>query len=166
MVVRHAAELTGEYLDRLRELGKLRARLLGIQNLTRPQTVEPGKRRDTTEPPGVRVLFTVFRPRTARPAAANSRTEAAKRAVTAYREALQERTREQVPLDWAMTQYNLGNALGALGERERRTARLEEAATAFDACLTVMDTTAEWVPRARLRRDEIRAEVARREATK
>ena len=53
-----------------------------------------------------------------------------------------------------------------LGERERRTARLEEAATAFDACLTVMDTTAEWVPRARLRRDEIRAEIARREATK
>jgi hypothetical protein len=32
-------------------------------------------------------------------------------AVTAYREALQERTREQVPLDWAMTQNNLGNAL-------------------------------------------------------
>jgi hypothetical protein len=82
------------------------------------------------------------------------------------RAALEVYTREQVPLDWAMTQYNLGNALGALGERERRTARLEEAATAFDACLTVMDTTAEWVPRARLRRDEIRAEIARREATK
>jgi alkylhydroperoxidase family enzyme len=29
VVVRHAAELTGEYLDRLRELGKRRARLLG-----------------------------------------------------------------------------------------------------------------------------------------
>jgi hypothetical protein len=82
------------------------------------------------------------------------------------RAALEVYTREQVPLDWAMTQYNLGNALGALGERERKTARLEEAATAFDACLTVMDTTAEWVPRARLRRDEIRAEIARREATK
>jgi hypothetical protein len=51
VVVRHAAELTGEYLDRLRGLGKRRARLLGIQNLTRPQTVEPGKRRDTAEPP-------------------------------------------------------------------------------------------------------------------
>jgi hypothetical protein len=35
-------------------------------------------------------------------------------AVTAYREALQERTREQVPLDWAMTQNNLGNALSLL----------------------------------------------------
>jgi hypothetical protein len=88
------------------------------------------------------------------------------KAAEACRAALEVYTREQVPLDWAMTQYNLGNALGALDERERRTARLEEAATAFDACLTVMDTTAEWVPRARLRRDEIRAEIARREATK
>jgi hypothetical protein len=69
------------------------------------------------------------------------------KAAEACRAALEVCTREQVPLDWAMTQYNLGNALGALGERERRTARLEEAATAFDACLTVMDTTAEWVPR-------------------
>jgi hypothetical protein len=36
VVVPHAAELTGEYLDRRRELGKLRAQLLGIQNFTRP----------------------------------------------------------------------------------------------------------------------------------
>jgi hypothetical protein len=50
----------------------------GIQQLTRSQTVEPGKRkyRETTR---ALVLFTVFRPRAARPAAANSRTEAAKR---------------------------------------------------------------------------------------
>ena len=32
-------------------------------------------------------------------------------AVAAYRAALEERTRERVPLDWAMTQNNLGNAL-------------------------------------------------------
>ena len=32
-------------------------------------------------------------------------------AVSAYRDALKERTRERVPLDWAMTQNNLGNAL-------------------------------------------------------
>ena len=31
-------------------------------------------------------------------------------AVAAYREALKERTRERVPLDWATTQVNLGNA--------------------------------------------------------
>ena len=32
-------------------------------------------------------------------------------AVAAFRAALEERTRERVPLDWAMTQNNLGNAL-------------------------------------------------------
>ena len=40
------------------------------------------------------------------------------------RAALQERTRERVPLDWASTQHNLGTALHALGEREPGTARL------------------------------------------
>ena len=39
-------------------------------------------------------------------------------AVAAYRAALSERTRERVPLDWAQTQNNLGNALLRLGERE------------------------------------------------
>jgi hypothetical protein len=39
-------------------------------------------------------------------------------AVAAYRAVLEERTRERVPLDWAATQNNLGNALQALGERE------------------------------------------------
>ena len=48
-------------------------------------------------------------------------------AVAAYREALKERTRERVPLDWAMTQSNLGNALQSLGARESGTAGLEEA---------------------------------------
>ncbi len=42
-------------------------------------------------------------------------------AVTAYREALKQRTRERVPLDWATTQNGLGNALRALGERESGT---------------------------------------------
>ena len=44
-----------------------------------------------------------------------------------YREALEERTRERAPLDWATTQSNLGDALRTLGERESGTARLEEA---------------------------------------
>ena len=56
-------------------------------------------------------------------------------AVAAYREALQEKTRERVPLDWAMTQNNLGTALQTLGERESGTARLEEAVAAFRAAL-------------------------------
>jgi tetratricopeptide (TPR) repeat protein len=56
-------------------------------------------------------------------------------AVAAYREALQERIRDRVPLDWAMTQNNLGNALQALGARESGTARLEKAVAAYGEAL-------------------------------
>ncbi len=48
-------------------------------------------------------------------------------AIAAYRAALEELTRERVPLDWAAMQNNLGYALAKLGERENSTARLEEA---------------------------------------
>ena len=41
-------------------------------------------------------------------------------AVAAYRAALEERTRERVPLDWATTQNNLGNALQTLGRAGER----------------------------------------------
>jgi Dioxygenase len=41
----------------------------------------------------------------------------------------------RVPLDWAMTENNLGTALWKLGERESGTARLEEAVAAFRAAL-------------------------------
>ena len=58
-------------------------------------------------------------------------------AVAAYRAALEERTRDRVPLGWAMTQYNLGNTLKSLSEREGGTARLEEAVTVYDAALQV-----------------------------
>jgi hypothetical protein len=51
-------------------------------------------------------------------------------AVTAHREALKEYTRERVPLDWAMTQNNLGIALWTLGKRESGIERLEEARVA------------------------------------
>jgi hypothetical protein len=49
--------------------------------------------------------------------------------------ALQEYTRERVPLRWAMTQNNLGGVLSTLGRRESGTARLEEAVTAYRAAL-------------------------------
>ncbi|HHC29014.1 MAG TPA: tetratricopeptide repeat protein, partial [Rhodobacterales bacterium] len=52
-------------------------------------------------------------------------------AVAAYREALKERTRNRVPLDWAKTQMNLGNALQRLGERAPGTDRLEDAVAAY-----------------------------------
>ena len=56
----------------------------------------------------------------------------------------EERTRERVPLDWAMTQNNLGTALWTLGEREAGTARLEEAVAAYRAALE--ERTRERVP--------------------
>ncbi|SHH81608.1 tetratricopeptide repeat protein [Marivita hallyeonensis] len=65
-------------------------------------------------------------------------------AVAAYRAALEEYTRERVPLNWAMTQNNLGNALSILGKRESGTARLEEAVTAYRAALE--ERTRERVP--------------------
>ncbi len=65
-------------------------------------------------------------------------------AVAAYRAALQELTRERVPLDWALTQVNLGTALASLGERESGTARLEEAVAAYRASLA--ERTRERVP--------------------
>jgi tetratricopeptide (TPR) repeat protein len=55
--------------------------------------------------------------------------------VAACRDALKERTRERVPLDWAETQNSLGNALLTLGERESGTVRLEEAVVAYRAAL-------------------------------
>ena len=49
-----------------------------------------------------------------------------------------------MPLQWAMTQKNLGNALLTLGERESGTAKLEEAVHAYRAALE--EYTRERVP--------------------
>ena len=65
-------------------------------------------------------------------------------AVAAYRAALEERTRERVPRDWADTQSGLGGALMALGKLEIGTARLEEAMVAYRAALE--EFTPERVP--------------------
>jgi hypothetical protein len=40
-----------------------------------------------------------------------------------------------VPLDWARTQYRLGNALETFGEREAGTAHLQEALAAYHQAL-------------------------------
>ncbi|MGE0002477.1 MAG: hypothetical protein AB7T05_10450, partial [Fimbriimonadaceae bacterium] len=58
-------------------------------------------------------------------------------AVKAFESALEVRTREAAPMQWAATQNNLGNALATLGGREEGTARLEEAVAAFRAALEV-----------------------------
>jgi hypothetical protein len=59
-----------------------------------------------------------------------------RRAVAALEAALEERTRERARLDWAATQYNLGMALGMLGQRGDDAA-LRGAVAAFGAALEV-----------------------------
>jgi len=95
-----------------------------------------------------------------------SGAERLREAVAAYREALQEWTRERVPHWWATTQNNLGEALAALGERESGTARLEEALAAWKACLAAAASVwpAESVESVRANCDKARAEIARRSA--
>ncbi len=62
----------------------------------------------------------------------------------AYRQVLAAWTRDRVPLDWAMTQNNLGTALWTLGARESGTARLAEA---VGACrLALQELTRDRVP--------------------
>jgi tetratricopeptide (TPR) repeat protein len=56
-------------------------------------------------------------------------------AIGVYRDVVRERSRERVPLQWAMTQNNLGTALSELGERESGTGRLEEAVAAYREAL-------------------------------
>jgi tetratricopeptide (TPR) repeat protein len=67
-------------------------------------------------------------------------------AVEAYQAALLEQTRERVPLDWASTQHNLGNALARIGDRESNTTRLELAVEAYKAALLelTVETAASW----------------------
>jgi hypothetical protein len=72
-----------------------------------------------------------------------------------------------VPLDWALTQKNLGSALATLGERQSGTASLLEAVAAWNACLTVATSVwpAEWVHCVQTHRHEIEVEIERRSAT-
>jgi hypothetical protein len=65
-------------------------------------------------------------------------------AVSAYRAALVENTRERVPLDWAMTHNNMGIALRTLGARENGTEKLKESVAAYQAALE--ERTRERVP--------------------
>ena len=62
-------------------------------------------------------------------------TEYPEQAVSVYRAALKELSRERAPLEWASMQYYLGTALSLLGEREGGAVRLEEAVEAHRAAL-------------------------------
>jgi tetratricopeptide (TPR) repeat protein len=52
-----------------------------------------------------------------------------------YRKVLEGLSRARVPLDWATTQNNLGNALQWLGERESGTVQFDEAVLAYREAL-------------------------------
>ncbi len=65
-------------------------------------------------------------------------------AIRFFRQVLDVWTRERAPLQWAMTQNNLGTALWSLGKREAGTARLDEAVQAFREALK--EWTRERVP--------------------
>src|SRR5215467_1459156 len=65
-------------------------------------------------------------------------------AVATYRGALPLAPRLERPIDWAVTQRCLGNALWRLGDRESGTGRLEEAVAAIRDAL--MEYTRERAP--------------------
>jgi tetratricopeptide (TPR) repeat protein len=65
-------------------------------------------------------------------------------AIERYRRLLELQPRERVPLEWATTQNDLGNALWTLGVRESGSARLEEAVVAYHDALK--ERTRERVP--------------------
>ncbi|MDM7938617.1 MAG: hypothetical protein QUV06_14350, partial [Cyanobium sp. CZS 48M] len=66
-----------------------------------------------------------------------SGTERLEEAVTAHRAALEEYRRERVPLKWAMTQTNLGNALATLGGRNKDRSCLKQAKSAIEQAFSV-----------------------------
>ena len=82
-------------------------------------------------------------------------------AVTAFRAALEENTRDRVPIQWAGTQMNLGNALGTLAKRENSAVRLREAITCMRGAAEEYEKAGEtyWSPEARRRIAEMNAEL-------
>lgn len=64
-------------------------------------------------------------------------TKRLEEAVDAFHAALEVRTRERSPLDWATTQADLGRALQVLGARTKGTVHLEESVAAYRAALAV-----------------------------
>ncbi len=65
-------------------------------------------------------------------------------AIELYRILLQSITRQADPLQWALIQHSLGNALWRLGERESDTARLEESVSSLRQAL--LERTREKFP--------------------
>ena len=59
--------------------------------------------------------------------ARDSGTDRLEQAVEAFQQALKERTRDRVPLDWAMTQYNLALTYLTMFEKTAQAAHLDRA---------------------------------------
>jgi tetratricopeptide (TPR) repeat protein len=67
--------------------------------------------------------------------ARESGTATLEQAVAAYREALEENTRERVPLNWALTQMNLALVYRAYFGRDQQRRHLDDALKAADGAL-------------------------------
>ncbi|MCA3562576.1 MAG: hypothetical protein IOC82_16285 [Aestuariivirga sp.] len=89
----------------------------------------------------------------------NDKNKLLEEAVTAYRAALTELKQDAVPLNWAMTQNGLGNALMTLSSGTDMT-RLKEAVGAYRAALTVLTQDREPLNRADTLGNEARARLA------
>ena len=70
--------------------------------------------------------------------AQSSGTARLEEAVAAYRDALKERTRERVPLDWAMSFGNEGVALMVLADRRRDAAVAQTALSQINTAFETM----------------------------
>ena len=65
----------------------------------------------------------------------SGKAEPLNESVELYRKVLMVSSRERVPLDWALTQNNIGDALETLGEWESGTERLNETVAAYRLAL-------------------------------
>jgi hypothetical protein len=71
-------------------------------------------------------------------------TSRLKEAITAYQFALEVRTRNLVPIDWAWTQRGLGFAVFTFGQHGGGIERIKEAVVAFQ--LALQEFSQEWLP--------------------
>ena len=70
--------------------------------------------------------------------------------MAAYRAALEERTRERVPLDWAASQRDLAHTLELLAERRQDPAQMAEALACMWGAIEVYQNggVSHWLPAA------------------
>ena len=82
--------------------------------------------------------------------------------MTTYRDALQENTRDRVPLEWAYSEHGLANALALLAKQEKSAARMREAITCMEGAAAEYQKAGEtyWLPRAQRRIAEMNADMS------